>query len=528
MINKATAAKILVLLTALLTIVVITVSASNKPLVDNHQPLAPSTEAPNCRLSFTPLGQSQADKLSTFDAGWYLNFSTNQYSTDAGVEFTPMIRVHQDKDSEGNYLNSYTTTPALTDAELGAKITANPDAIWMIGNEVDRGPQPGEIVGIQDDVQPDMYARIYHDAYEFIKLRDPEARISFSGLVQVTPGRLQYMDKVWDAYQAAYGENMPVDVWTFHIYMMPEVDRGTGQANGAASVAVGTDVALGKLNSDGVQSRCGDPNNDTYCFADHDNLTFFDWQVRAMRTWMKDHGQQNRPLLLSEFSLLYPETIGGDPFPDEFGQTFSPDRAAAFLHSSFTYLDSADIVDTNLGYPLDGYRMVQQSQWFSGHVTGSGYISNLYFDAALTQISPVGQALQQEMAARSAQPNLRPIQPSNPTGFIIAPATTTTVTLSTKVINNGDTAVTTPISVTFYADENMTRVIETAVIPSIYGCASVITAVSVNWADLSSGVHHYWVKVETVPNEADTTDNTASGIVIVDPQQTFLPVILRN
>ena len=529
MTNKSTLAKILVLLTAFLTIVVVTVPANSKPLIDNRQPLDLSAGAPNCRFGYTPLGQAQANKLSEFNAGWYLNFGASKYSVDAGVEYTPMIGVEQHKDGEGNYLNTYATTPALTDAELGARITANPGAIWMVGNEVDRGPQPGEIAGVQDDIQPDMYARIYHDTYEFIKLRDPEARVSFSALVQVTPGRLQYLDKVWDAYQVAYGEDIPVDVWSIHIYMMPEVNRSNGQANGIASVAVGTDVALGKLDSGGVQSRCGDPNNDTYCFADHDNLTFFDWQIRAMRTWMKDHGQQNRPLLLSEFSLLYPETIEGTPFPDEFGQTFSPDRAAAFLHNSFAYLDSAGIIDTNLGYPLDGYRMVQQSQWFSGYATGSGYISNLYSDAALTQISPVGQALQQEMTARSAKPDLQPIQLSNPTGFIIAPATTATVTLSANVINNGDTAVLTPITVTFYADENLTQLIGTAdIVPSLYGCASVTTAVSVNWADLSSGVHRYWVKVDAAPNEADMIDNIASGIVIIDPQQIFLPVIVHN
>ena len=49
-------------------------------------------------------------------------------------------------------------------------------------------------------------------------------------------------------------------------------------------------------------NRCGDPL--VYCFAEHDNMAIFDQQVRAMRTWMKNHGQQNKPLIISEYSLL--------------------------------------------------------------------------------------------------------------------------------------------------------------------------------------------------------------------------------
>ena len=32
-----------------------------------------------------------------------------------------------------------------------------------------------------------------------------------------------------------------------------------------------------------------------------------------MRTWMKNHGQQNKPLIISEYSLLWSHDIDIDP-----------------------------------------------------------------------------------------------------------------------------------------------------------------------------------------------------------------------
>lgn len=515
----------ILLITVLFSVIIITITVSdiNGAFADAEQMLDLSEDYPNCRFGFTPLGGAQAAKMSEFGVGWYINFGSNKYNTaDPAIEYAPMIRVHQDKDGEGNYLDTYTTSPTLTNEALGVKLTENPGAIWMVGNEVDR-----EIA--QDDIQPDMYARIYHDTYEFIKSRDPEARVAISGLVQVTPGRLQYLDKVWNAYQTKYAKNMPVDVWNMHIYILPEVDRTTGEPNNIASTAVGTDIALGKRDSGGNPSLCNNPDNDTYCFADHDNISFFEWQVRAMRSWMKEHGQQNKPLILSEFSILYPYVEEGDGcfLMDEYGQCFTSNRVSTFLHNSFDYLDGEDSIDLDLGYPLDGYRMVQQSQWFSGYYSGAGYVSNLYTTEALTQISPVGLTFQQEMAARTALPNLKPIQVSTPIEFVVSPSTTATVTLSAKILNNGDTPVQDPVTVTFYADEDMTQVIGTDEISSLYGCASATATVSVEWADLGIGAHRFWVEVDTVPQETDVTDNVASGIVFINPIQNFLPIIVR-
>ncbi|MCB9422045.1 MAG: hypothetical protein H6667_19750 [Ardenticatenaceae bacterium] len=520
-----------VLLIAMAAITVTNFPVSGEQLNTNDHLFELDAAAPNCRFGTVPLDTDQATKLSQIGAGWYLNFSTTAYVTaPSNIEYVPVIRLDQLKNGD-IYLNSYTVSPPLTDAGLGTRIAAYPGATWIVGNEPDRGPSAGS--SAQDDMQPEMYARAYHDVYQFIKARDPSAKVAIAGLVEITPGRLQYLDKVWAAYKAAYGTGMPVDVWNMHLYIMPEVTP-LGVPNDIANVAVGTDPALGMRESTGRSEAylCGNVNNDVYCFADHDNLSFFQRQIKDLRTWMKNHGQQNKPLIISEYSILYGyEAPGGvcEYLQDEFGQCFTPVRVSNYLHNTFDLIDGpAMMVDTSLGYPQDNYRLVQQAMWFSIYYNGAGKSSSLY-EEDLSAMTLMGQAFQSEIAERNLLPNLIPWNAANVPGFIIAPSTTSTVTISVDVYNNGDTAVTTPTTVTFYSDQNLTTEIATAVVPNLNGCARGPVSVSVNWSNLPEGVHYYWVKVDSGAGlaEESESDNIISGLVIINPDQTYLPTALR-
>ena len=64
---------------------------------------------------------------------------------------------------------------------------------------------------------------------------------------------------------------------------------------------------------------------------------------------MKDHGQEDKPLLLSEFSLLYDEDV-----TDEFGVNLPMPRATTFLTKTFYYLSTAS--DSTIGMPSDNNR----------------------------------------------------------------------------------------------------------------------------------------------------------------------------
>ena len=126
----------------------------------------------------------------------------------------------------------------VNSASLGALVDNNPGVIWLVGNEPD--------CIYQGDVWPEEYARIYHDVYTFIKGRDRMSLVSPGGIVQPTPLRLQYLDRVLAEYQALYGMPMPVDVWNIHNAILNEV-RG----------AIGGDIPLESMTDEVL----GDPTD---------------------------------------------------------------------------------------------------------------------------------------------------------------------------------------------------------------------------------------------------------------------------
>jgi hypothetical protein len=501
-----------------------------------------SSSSSSCRYGVAALGAHQVDWVDDFSAGWFLNFSTSSVTAPNNAEFALVITVKQDKTEDGEYLSSYSTVPPLTDNGLGTVVDTRPGSLWIIGNEVDRGPDPGQTIVNQGDTYPDIYARAYHDVYHYIKNRDPQAQVANSGLVQVTPGRLQYLDIMWDTYLDLFDTTMPVDVWNMHIYVLPEVNQ-YGQPNSIASVALGTDPALGKKESydpdgDGpLEAKDTCHLDDVYCYAEHDELSVFADQVLAMRRWMRDHGQQNRPLILSEFSILYPNFTdpGGTCFiQDEYGNCFTDERVINFLNNSFNYLETTN--DPDLGYSQDGDRLVQQWLWFSiNHGNGVGFVSNL-IDVDPLRLSGVGQAYATYTSSQTTYINLRGDAVSFPKVFTQLPGGSTTAAPSISIRNNGNVAPLSPFQVTFYADEALSQPIGTTGVqppgvkkPGVIGCARKEFMAEVAWDGLSTGLHRYWAKIDSGGwiDESDESDNVSSGYVLVNPEQAFIPFVKK-
>jgi hypothetical protein len=485
-------------------------------------------QPPLCRYGVTALGSAQYNWLPTWRAGWWMDYGAHSNPSGVAAEFAQVVMVNQKKDGCA-YLDGYNVSPALTSDGLGAIVRAAPGSLWLIGNEIDRGPNPENCAKqVQGDVYPEVYARAYHDVYTFIKQQDPTALVANGGLVEITPGRLQYLDKVWQAYQQRYGHTMPVDVWNMHLYVLPEA-RPDGVPNGIANVALGTDPALAIREGDGTPSHCGDPK--VYCWAEHDDLAAFTQQVVAMRTWMKAHGEQNKPFILSEYSILYPyqSDPGGCYLKDEYGNCFTPQRVSAFMSKTFNYLDSA--IDPALGYPLDGNRLVQRWMWFMAYTPAVGYISNL-LDPSLTSLTLVGNQLKTETAARASTINLFPGQVGAAAGHTGAPGGTASVNLYVPVLNGGSVPTGTPFTVTFYKDQALTQVIDSTVVSgAVSGCVGSPFTVRATWANLPVGVHHFWVKIDSANNigEANEGDNIGTGTVTVSVLSNgrFLPLISR-
>jgi hypothetical protein len=482
---------------------------------------------PNCRYGIAPASNNHITWLDDFGVGWYLTFGSTARPAENFAEFVPIIRTRQDRDANFKRLPSYTVDPDFP--QLKINIEKRPGALWVVGNEVDRWK-------LQDDIMPDLYAEAYHEVYNFIKNTDPTAQVAISALVEVTPGRLQYLDIVWNSYLKKYRTTMPVDVWNMHLYTLPERKWGTDDVSTFAFIANGTDPNLAKFDSGLARDPKLCPRDDVYCLAEHDDMDIFAEQVTSMRKWMKDHGQQNKPLIISEYSILYPykdEGGGNCSIRDEEGNCFSPSRVIKFMDSSFNYLENTK--DPNLGYPLDENRLVQQWLWYSTWVDPEsdfgGNSSNL-LETGLGPMSAIGKNFHDEVGAKPLTTNLFPV---NPVGGSASTNSNSTVDviLSVGVMNNGNHVTADNIQVTFYSDEGLNKEIGTAVIPKpsnfyagMVGCARKTIRVETLWENLSQGIHQYWVRVDgddSIP-ESDENDNVASGFVWVDPQhQTYLP-----
>lgn len=524
-------------------------TAAGESTLLSQEPEDPNANFAVCRTGVATIAVGdQVAWVDDFGAGWHLNFGANSPPATNGAEFVHSIRVKQDKTADGQYLPSYTTTPTLDNAGLGSLIDANPGHLWIVGNEVDRGPDPGLTTVDQGDTMPEMYARAYYDVYHFIKGRDPTAQVANSALVQVTPGRLQYLDIVWDTYYDLYGRSMPVDVWNMHIYILPEVNP-QGVPNAIANVANGTDISLARSESydpDGpgpLSHADSCPLEDVYCFAEHDDMTVFAEQVVGMRRWMQEHGYRNRPLILTEFSILYPyEDDGATCFlQDEFGNCFTKPRVVNFLNNTFNFLETT--TDPVLGYPLDGNRLVQQWLWYSVRTIGVGGVSNLVVIQNGSEVmSEVGQAFRTYTHnTLHRYVNLFPEAASNVSVPAPPAGGTVDVELSVWIRNNGNLSPNGGFNVTFYKDSNLQFPIDTAWVPApqgtdygLLGCARRAIKVSIPWNDLSPGKHLYWVKVnsgatvppipEILPGGGDgTQDNVAQGVVLVGGMQQLLP-----
>jgi hypothetical protein len=485
----------------------------------------------NCRLGLTVAREQHAEFsiVPRLNAGSYLDFGSGLPAPGpVAAEYFPMLRLHQGgaADRTCEFDGTFSISPPL-DAGFGAIVEANPGMLWIVGNEPDR-------VG-QDNICPQQYAQAYHDVYAFIKEHDPSAQVAVAGLVQVTPMRIDYLDIVWDSYLARYGEPMPVDVWSMHIYVLSEQDDGD------AHLAVGADRSLRvRFATDG---NCA--NTATVCHAEHDDVGLFQAQVVRMRQWMKDHGQQDRPLILTEFGILKPyhyygqcsveKCPAGDVdgcFCDETKRTFHPLRVEAFLTSTLDYL--LNETDPNLGYPADNDRLVQQSLWFrlaTLSVDGLGHASNLADPDDEWTLTVVGQGWQDYVQAIMPTVNLRATAVPTTTGHLL-PGGDASVTLLAHVINNGDLVISDEVTVTFYADEALTVPLGSTTITNIPGCArrELSVALQAVWPGAGIGAHDYWFQLDAggALSETDETDNVGEGIAYIFGHATFLPLAFRG
>ncbi len=309
-------------------------------------------------------------EISSLKAGWYYDWGVRTNPARPNLmEYAQTVRVHQKLTCDLYSANAHDRTlcPYATPhdyvfspswQQIAAAARANPGALWFIGNEMDRRDWPN---GGQDEILPETYAVAYHDLYHFIKSVDPKARIAIGGVIQATPLRLEYLTKVWNTYQQQYGTPMPVDVWNVHNFILKERADDYG-----AGIPPGSNALQGVVY----------PTDRT-----HIDMTIFDQQIRAFRGWMKERGQQNKPLIVSEYGVLYWHDGLEDP---QLVQNFMIQTFDYFLHTK----------DCTLGYPADDCRLVQRWAWYSLDDKGTTSGLNQYgalFDPTTLRITGTGE-----------------------------------------------------------------------------------------------------------------------------------------
>lgn len=363
-------------------------------LNEQNERLSPRIGFGTSSVPITSVGNVRA-----LNAGWYVDWFVNANRVrPAGMVYMPMVRVHQKLACPFSttadrkrcpYLNSYEYTPSA--AEIQAYAKTNPGSTWLLGNEMDRVDWPG---GRQDEMQPTLYPVFYKELYDMIKAADPTAKIAIGGVIQPTALRLKYLDKILTTYRQLYGADMPVDVWNIHNFINAEFCRYEKNA-------------VDKKDELVCYGGAVPPDSDTlegwYYGQDwlHISKDIFAKQIRDMRKWMKDRGQQNKPLIVTEYGVLYDKldcpgltpnrVCPGNP---NWVDLENPAVIHDFMLWTFDYF--ADTTDATLGYPADGNRLVQRWAWFSLEDVGWNFNGHgALFDPSTKQMTEAGRLFSQ-------------------------------------------------------------------------------------------------------------------------------------
>ena len=274
--------------------------------------------------------------------GWYLAWQIKQTPSLPGdIRFVQMI-----------YLFGDDYQPDLP--KILTAVRNNPGSLWLIGNEPD--------VAWQGNATPEQYAATYGELYPAIKQADPTAQVAIGGVSQPTPLRMEYLDRILAAYETQFGEPMPIDVWNVHAFILREERDSWG-----VGIPPGMDVDQGTL----------------YEIEEHTDIAIFRRQIEDFRRWMAERGFRDKPLLVSEYGVLMPDSYG-----------FPPDAVSEFMVSTFDYFLTAR--DDQTGYPEDENRLVQAFCWYS--VSDTRYPTSNLFDPESYEITALGEVFKAYVA----------------------------------------------------------------------------------------------------------------------------------
>ena len=329
-------------------------------------------------------GRAVGKQESLLNAGWYLDWGARSNpSHPSGAEYARLIYLNiHNTGGVSPCINPATThaqvTPSLTGTALINAVNAAPGALWLVGNEPDS-------IYNGSPIKAELYAELYHYFYTTIKETDPTAKVVVGAIVQPSPVRMAYLDKVLNHYQATYQTPLLTDLWNIHFYILNEGPCGSW---GAADPPL-TSGASWNIN---------------FTASEMLDLETMRQNLVAFRQWMKDRGYQNKPLIITEFGVLPPNYFAG----------FEDDVAAQFLHDTFDLFRTA--TDNEVGYPDDNYRLLQMWAWFS---TQSQQFGGNLFTNNYSELTIIGEAFVSQTLAHNTPYIDLQIEPPQDDMFII-------------------------------------------------------------------------------------------------------------
>jgi hypothetical protein len=460
-----------------------------------HLPVMSSMiwQQPICRIGLNvaraPVSQFN---LSQLRIGWYIDYKAHVTAPHPnGAAYAPVINLEQVGESD------YTSNPS--GSALDSAIADNLGADWIIGNEPDRRYY-------QNDMSPAAYAHAYHDLYYYIKSKDSTARIFAGAIVQPTPLRLQYLDKVLQRYQERYGEDLPADGWAIHNFILNE--RSCAKYSDPA-ICWGADIPPGIEATDGLIITTDELQKTA-------DVAFFKEQVVRFRQWMADHGYRNRPLYVSEYGILMPESYG-----------FPPSLVNNYMTKTFDFLLTA--TDDRLGYAADGNRLVQRLAWYStidpafnGSLFQSTTSDPLTPPFVLTSMGDNFRAYADAIAVKSEFKLLGVTQAT--TAGAVGSDEGATLTFMAEVANGGNNQWPLPATVRFYLGDPAAGGVELgSTNVQVPGCGRTSMAEFV-WTDVpaSAGGQYVYARLQ-----ANGVDMQARVQVVTTEKLLGLPLVWR-
>jgi hypothetical protein len=451
----------------------------------------PTTSQGSCHFGITAPYSPKGYDLSLLGIDSYLNWGTVRSASVAGK--IDHIKVMQVSDQTFAYWVS----------ELPGLLKIYPSAIWIIGNEPDAVSLP------QDILTPEVYGDRYYELASIIRSQDPTAKIGFGPIIQPTPIRLRYLDRVWSRLLTLTNNNVDsvknlIDVYTIHAFILNEVLGQWG-----AGIPSGFEAD----HADAIEITE---------LADTHSISIFKARVIAFRDWMAAKGEKEKPLWITEYgSLLPPYNAPGNNYA-----TVSDELTRDYMLATFDFMYNT--TDTAKGYSPDGNRLVQKWFWFSLNEIRTKFGGAL-FDQQTKLPTIIGDAFAQYSPAMAAVP-----PDLFPSGISLLPRRYSNQYPNVDydiVIRIGNNVVSDWLAqavVTAYDGEN----------PTPIGTANISTTrcggdglVTFNWPDITPGVTHKLRIVVKPPLSIEDinplNDDQKFTITTGLPKLTYLPNLYR-